>query len=126
MRKSKNMKRKKIFSAILMASLLFGMTYTLPQAVSAAETEEVQTEAVQAEDTVSSADKKDIVIEVVEEIPADTIEDEDVPLAATPATATHTGSRVLVPVAVAVVIVLTWFYGRNRRSRAELRLYQER
>ncbi len=121
MRKSTNMKRKRIFSAILMASLLFGMTYTLPQAVSAAETE-----AVQAEDTLSSADKKDIVIEVVEEIPADTIEDEDVPLAATPGTATHTGSRVLVPVAVAVVIVLTWFYGRNRRSRAELRLYQER
>lgn len=110
MKKTRNRNLKRIITSIFVASFLmfFAASYTLPQTAWAA-----------------SADKKDIVIEVVEDIPADTIEDEQVPLAATPATATGNGMRVGIPVAVAVAIVLTGFYARNRRARAEVRLYQE-
>ncbi len=128
MKLSRKHTHNRICSAILMIAFIMMIVAWQPFTAWAAESQtqsgqNVSTEQMVADD--DSADKKDIVIEVVEDIPADTIEDEAVPLASTPGTATHTGARVLVPVAVAVVIVLTWLFGRRRRAMAEVNLYRE-
>jgi hypothetical protein len=108
----------RLWSAILMIALVMLTVTWQPITTLAAESQTGTEQSVTTE-------KKDIVIEVVEDIPADTIEDESVPLAATPATATHTGVRVMIPVAAVIIIALTWLFSRNRRARAEVRMYGE-
>lgn len=128
MKRNRKHTYNRICSAILMIAFVMMLIAWQPFTAWASESQTQSGQNVSTEQTVAgdaSGDKKDIVIEVVEDIPADTIEDESVPLAGTPGTATHTGARVLVPVVVAVVIVLTWLFGRHRRVKAEVNMYRE-